>query len=247
MKFKYLALFRSFPSRMILFQPSGSIVALWVANFMIWRSNALWWTNWFKICSVLKNQLSKNHSYPFYLQCDVLSGVVLLRIITIAGLKSFWEQFPATENDHTVMYWVTLFHAFFHPLVFCLKVRFRKKSFWKWKKNRIPKSSHGDSFSELLQSLPLSENSSGASCSRIVCHKFTSRMEGKYRSVFVSICLKMKKKSNRKILTWRFVHQALLWGSFGIKLLAHLRFENSVSQNYQVIELNRTRLISKVR
>ena len=145
------------------------------------------------------------------------------------------------------MYWVTLFHAFFHPLVFCLKVRFRKKSFWKWKTNRITKSLHGESFTELLQSLPLSENSSGASCSRIVSHKHHRRMDGKYRSVFVSICLKLKKKSNQKILTWRFVHRALLWGSFGIKLLAHLRFENSVSQMIQVIELNRTRLIPKVR
>ena len=145
------------------------------------------------------------------------------------------------------MYWVTLFHAFFHPLVFCLKVRFEKKSFWKWKTNRIKKSSHGDSSFELLYSLLLSENSSDASGSWIVCHKITSRTKGKYRSVFVSICLKMKNKSNKKILTWRFIVWALLWGSFGIKLLAHLRFENSVSQIYQVIELNRTRLISKVR
>ena len=145
------------------------------------------------------------------------------------------------------MYWVTLFHALFYPLVFCLKVRFRKKSFWKWKTNRIKKSSHGDSFTELLQSLPLSENSPGASCSRIVCHKSISGIERNHVSVSVSICLKMKEKSNNKILTWRFVHRALLWGSFGIKLLAHLRFKNSASQVDQVIELNWTRLILKVR
>ena len=174
MKFKYWALFRSFPSRMILFQPSGSIVALWVANFMIWRSNTIWWTNWFKICSVLKNQLSKNHSYPLYLQCDALSGVVLSRIITIAGLKSFWVAIS----------------------------RYRKWSY-----------SHvlGDFVSCFLSS-------------------FVFLLEG---SLQKEIILKMKKKSDPKILTWRIVQWAPSKPPVVRKFIRCFMFANSVSQTDQ--------------
>ena len=152
---------------------------------MIWRSNALWWTNWFKICSVLKNQL---HSYPFYLQCDVLSGVVLSRIITIAGLKSFWVAIS----------------------------RYRKWSY-----------SHvlGDFVSCFLSS-------------------FGFLLEG---SLQKQIVLKMKKIENQKILSWRFKKSTPSKPPAFRKSIKCSMFENSVSQIDQVIELNRTRLISKVR
>ena len=167
MKLKYWALFRLFPSRMILFQSSVSIVAIWGVNFMIWLSNALWWTNCIKICSVLKNQIPWNQIICTEQRCLGSFPFVLPQLLV---WNRSGQQFSANERS--------IIHVL-GDFVSCIQL----------------------SFGFLIDG-----------------------------SLQKEIVLKMKNKSDKKILTWRFVHRAPAKPPVVRKFIRCFMFANSVSQ-----------------
>ena len=174
MKLKYLVLFRLLPSRLILLQPSESIVTLWATKSMIYRSNALWWTNLFKICSATINEIEELVAGNQVLHYKPCFGL-LIRIPTQLPSSSRYEW--SEELNHN------------------------------WSCSHVL----GDFVSCLLLS-------------------FGFLLDG---SLQKEIVLKMKNKSDKKILTWRFIVWAPLQPPVVRKFLRCFRFVNSVSQNYQ--------------